>query len=243
MELFNYVASKAMEDCQQDTYPEKVYFTRKSYKKAEQTEVGEEIICRLLKDNGFSIISPEKCTLYDQIRFIRNAKIVAGIAGTIPHNMLFAKEKQKVWIFNKTYIINTMQMDVNYMRQLNVTYVDCYSCCEARPLGGGPFLITKTVQLSDFCKDNAIDFQDDKHLEKKNVRAYMNLITVASPYSPAVVDQWNSVHYFDPRFVKAFFLNFFDYIYYPGLFFKFKNCVRNILKALKHKLNSVKLSI
>lgn len=236
LRLFDYIAQRAMEGCQESSYPEKVYFTRKSYKKAEQTEVGEETICQLLKNNGFSIVSPEKCTLCEQIRLIRNAKIVSGIAGTIPHNMLFAKEKQQVWIFNKTYIINTMQMDINYMRQLFITYIDCYSCCEARPLGGGPFLITPTAQLCDFCKDNGIIFQYGETLERKNVRAYLNLISISEPYLPSVTQQWNSVHYFDPHLAQSFFSRFRRYIYKPDFYFRFKSNMWRALKRIKHRL-------
>ena len=44
---------------------------------------------------GFKKVYPERCTLDEQIGLIRGADIVAGVSGTITHNMLFAKEGQR----------------------------------------------------------------------------------------------------------------------------------------------------
>lgn len=236
LNLFDYVAEKAMESCDQTNYPDKVYFTRISYKKAERTEVGEQLLCKTLADNGFRIVSPEQCSLFEQIRYIRNAAIVAGIAGTIPHNMLFAKEKQTLWIFNKTYIINMMQMDINSMKHLNATYVDCYACCQARPLGGGPFLITKTNQLMKFCKAHNININYPDSMLKKEIKDYLDLISVSKEYHPQVIKNMKSVHYFNPEFAQRFFDDYLSIMYKPSVFFLMKNRAISILRLVKQRV-------
>ena len=59
-------------------YPsyEKVYYSRKQFKKAKGTEIGENILLDLFSKNGFTIISPEQLTLDEQIAVVRNTKLL-----------------------------------------------------------------------------------------------------------------------------------------------------------------------
>ena len=128
----------------------KIYFSRGVFKKATTTEFGGELIDKAFEAAGFKKIYPEQCTLDEQIGYIRGAEVVAGVSGTVTHNMLFAKNGQKLDIINKTYIMNTMQSDINIIKQLDVTYADAYSAYYPVSMGIGPFLFEKTEELKKY---------------------------------------------------------------------------------------------
>lgn len=175
--IFNKIASNV--NMKLSDNEEKVYFTRCGYSKAKNTEIGEEMLVNLFKKNGFKVISPEKCSLDEQIALIRNSKIIAGISGTITHNMLFADEKQKVIIINKTFSLNTMQMDINIMRNLEMVYIDSYISIFPVSLGHGPFILTYNKEIEKFIKDNNLNIPDKKFFSdkfvKKNIKKYENM--------------------------------------------------------------------
>ena len=139
LEIFDRVAESVQIDNTKKY--EGCYLTRSNWYKSKNTEIGEDVLIQLFKENGYKIVSPEKLTLDEQIRYIRQSKIVAGITGTITHNMLFAQNNQKLVIFNKTYNFNSMQKDINIIRKLDITYVDSYISILPVPLGNGPFNI------------------------------------------------------------------------------------------------------
>lgn len=174
LDVFQKVAEKV--DCSKYPHYEKVYYARSSFKKAQETEVGESILLELFRKNGFTIISPEKCTLDEQIAIVRNTDLLAGITGTIPHNLLFAKPNQKMLIINKTHNLNLAQMDINIMKQAEVCYVDAYLAKFPVLIGEGPFLLDRSPQLVKYFKQHGMDAtmneQELAQLRKKNSAAY-----------------------------------------------------------------------
>lgn len=234
LDVFEYVANQVMKTGDDISYPQKVYFTRTAYKKAKTTEIGEDSLKECFASNGFEIVSPEQNSLARQIRYIRNAEIVAGIAGTIPHNMIFAKQGQSVVILNKTYIVNMMQRDINIMRHLNVTFIDSYECVEARSLGGGPFLLCCNNNFDIYCRDHAYNVLNiSDSYEKDNVKKYLDMISMSPVYNPPVIHQEESVHYFDPEFANAFNQKYLRLFYKPSFKLVLKNNIIQILKRAK----------
>jgi hypothetical protein len=53
---------------------------------------GEKKIEQLFAKNGFKIIAPETMSVYDQIAAIKDADIIAGVAGTATHMGMFGKD-------------------------------------------------------------------------------------------------------------------------------------------------------
>ncbi len=119
----------------------KIYFTRQKLVKARMSEFGEDLFEKIYMNNEYKIIAPEKCSLEKQVNLIRSAEDIVCMAGTIAHNMLFAKNNQRITILNKTYIVNIVQKDINMMKRLNVTYIDSYISVFPVGLGQGPFCI------------------------------------------------------------------------------------------------------
>ena len=151
LNVFEKVVSSV--DCQKYPVYRNVYFSRRKFKKARQSEVGEEILLNLFKKNGFRTISPEQCTLDEQIAIIRNASCVAGIIGTLTHNLLFAQPEKQMLIINKTHNFNMIQRDINQMCRADVIYIDAYLAKFGVSIGDGPFLLYYSEPLDRFVRD------------------------------------------------------------------------------------------
>ena len=105
----------------------KIYFTRTQFRRARMTEVGEKEIETLFRENGFSVLAPEKLTFTEQVYYFSTAKEIASISGTISHNIIFCEEGTEVIILNRCSLPNIAQFSVNQMSKAKVTYVDCYA--------------------------------------------------------------------------------------------------------------------
>ena len=152
LHVFERVAESV--DCSRYPSYEKVYYSRNQFKKAKGTEIGENILLDLFSKNGFTIISPEQLTLDEQIAVVRNTKLLCGIVGTLGHNMLFAKPEQHMILVNKTHNINVAQMDINKMKNLDMTYIDSYLAKFPSLIGNGPFLITYSEMLNQYVESH-----------------------------------------------------------------------------------------
>lgn len=236
LKMFDKVVTFAMAQSSRRVYPEKIYFARTQYKKAIQSEIGEDILIEVMKNNGFEIISPEKETLFEQIRLIRNAEIIAGIAGTIPHNMLFAERRKKIMIFNKTYIINLMQMDINVMRDLDVTYIDSYVCVKPVSLGEGPFLLYNTKLLKSFCQDYNLRpvFGSNK---SNGLDDYLDLLYYSKYSSSTEFENPDSVHFFPGQFSTIFLQEYFKKVYKPSIWKKIRYYMTKVCRKFGAKMH------
>ena len=206
LDLFEKVARNAK---QIGIEYDKVYFARTAYKAAIDKEIGEESLVNLFKTNGYTIVFPEHLSLDEQIEVIRNSSIIAGITGSVTHNMLFAKPEQKLILLNKTYIKNVVQSDVNILRQLNTTYIDCFKAYLPVTMGFGPFLISVSRELEEFCIDNGFILIES--IKPHNPR--QQLLRYKSKYEEVLSTRYHtvpfkqnidSVHYFNSEFTTEF---------------------------------------
>ena len=171
--IFQRVAD-AVDCTKYETY-QKVYYSRANVKKAKGSEIGEDILLELFEKNNFTIISPERCSLDEQIAIVRNSEFLAGITGTLPHNLLFAKPGKKMLVINKTHNMNVAQMDINIMCQIDMTYVDAYYARFPVMIGEGPFLLTYSDKLDEYIRDHQLETlnrEKVKAQEKENSRIY-----------------------------------------------------------------------
>ena len=152
LKVFETVAEQV--DCTKYPSYDRVYYSRDQFKKAKGSEIGEAVLLDLFRKNDFTIISPEKLTLDEQIALIRNTRLLAGIMGTLGHNMLFARPGQQMLLINKTHNMNVAQMDINEMMQLDMTYIDSYLAEFPSLIGNGPFLLTYSSMLEKYVKDH-----------------------------------------------------------------------------------------
>ena len=80
--------------------------------------------------------------------------------------MLFAREGQNVIIAERLVLNNEIQVNVNVMKRLNVTYVDSHLGIYPTNMSG-PFIIAFTDQFAKFTEDNKLTLPDAKYTSEK----------------------------------------------------------------------------
>lgn len=132
---------------------DKIYFSRGHFQKAVGSEIGNDLLEHYFESNGFTILYPEELSLEEMICYIRNADICATPSGTLPHNFLFAQDNKKTIVVERTPLINEMQVDVDRIKDLDLTYIDGHWLICPGLSGGGPFCYGYTKEFRRFTKD------------------------------------------------------------------------------------------
>lgn len=165
LKVFDAVAENVIPDPSWET-PEKIFYSRSQFAKGIPYEFGFDCIDNFFEKNGYTILYPEKVPLSRMIHYIRNSKVVASLSGSLPHNMLFANQGQKLEIVERLVINDDNQTDVNRMKELDVTYIDAnipvYSVNFV-----GPFIMGYTEHLQKFAEDNGYTAPDEKYLTER----------------------------------------------------------------------------
>lgn len=106
---------------------EKIYFTRTRFQRAKLMEVGEKEIETLFASIGYRVMAPEALSFTEQVFYLSNCRELAGLSGSVMHNILFTEEDTKVAILNRTCMPNPPQFAINQASKAEITYIDCYS--------------------------------------------------------------------------------------------------------------------
>lgn len=176
LKVFDTIASNVQVDPSWET-PEKIYYSRSQFQKGIPFEFGFATLDDFFQRNGYTILFPEKVPLGRMIHYIRNAKVVATLSGSLPHNMLFGCQGQKVEILERFVISDDNQTDVNRMRELDVTYIDANIPVFPTDFVG-PFIMGYTDCLQRFARDRGYAPPDSQYLTarhyKQCFRRYMD---------------------------------------------------------------------
>lgn len=167
-EMFDIIADNAIPDPSWQPL-EKIYYSRSQLSKGIPFEFGFDMLDDFYAKNGYTILYPEKVPLGQMIFYIRNAKVVASLSGTLPHNMLFARNGQRVEILERCVINIDNQVDVNQIRELDVVNIDANIPIYTINFVG-PFIMGYTPELQRFAKDNNFLPPDAKYLTEKYYR-------------------------------------------------------------------------
>lgn len=132
---------------------EKLYYSRSQLTKGLEFEFGLEVLDEFYEKNGYTILYPEKVPLDEMIHYIRNSKVVATLSGSLPHNMLFARNGQKLEIVERCVLNNDFQTNVNRMRQLQVAYIDANIPLYTIDMSG-PFIMGYNDCMAHFAADH-----------------------------------------------------------------------------------------
>lgn len=154
--VYDRIAMNAAVGHDNGKLPEKIYMSRSRLKKAVKTEWDLKWFDDFFKNNGFTVIYPENIGIGELTRYLRNAREVAAMSGTLPHNMLFANSGQKLIIIEKYANINNYQPGIDMARELDVTYVDANALIWSVSPGGGPFILYPNRRFIDFAKDHCL---------------------------------------------------------------------------------------
>ncbi len=164
-EMFDIIADNAVPDPSWQPL-EKIYYSRSQLSKGIPFEFGFDMLDDFFSQNGYTILYPEKVPLDQMIFYIRNAKVVASLSGTLPHNMLFARNGQKVEILERCVINVDNQVDVNQIRDLDVVNIDANIPIYTINFVG-PFIMGYTPELQRFAEDKGYLAPDAKYLTEK----------------------------------------------------------------------------
>ncbi|MCB6346983.1 glycosyltransferase family 61 protein [Clostridium sp. AF18-27] len=153
-QIFQYIVGKL--NAQSISFPkyEKIYWTRTKLKKAKQSEIGEKHLERFFEANGYKVLAPEKLSLLEQVYYFSTCKKMAGISGSIPHNLVFADSDTEMLILNRTYRINVNQFPINEMCGANVIYLDCHAAFLPNSADKGPYWLTFNSNMERYANDN-----------------------------------------------------------------------------------------
>lgn len=181
LKVFDAIVDNVVVDPAWET-PEKIYYSRSLFAKGIPFEFGFDALDNFFEKNGYKVLYPEKVPLGQMVHYIRNSKVVASLSGSLPHNMLFARNGQKVEIVERLVISDDNQTDVNRMRELDVVYIDANIPVYTIDFVG-PFIMGYTKELKQFAEDNGYLPPDGQYLTQKHykkcfvryMRAYQDL--------------------------------------------------------------------
>lgn len=168
LRVFDEIANNVVVDPSWDI-PKKIYYSRSQLAKGLPYEFGFDALDNFFEKNGYKILFPEKVPLDQMIHYIRNSDVVATLSGSLPHNMLFAANGQKVEIVERLVISDDNQTDVNRMRELNVTYIDANIPVYTIDFVG-PFIMGYTEQMRKFAEDHGYLPPDEQFLSEKHYK-------------------------------------------------------------------------
>lgn len=133
-------------------YGKKLYFTRTA--KKIWYELGEKSIEDAFRNEGYTIVSPEKCSVDNQIAMLMHCISFAATEGSISHNVIFCKPHTPVTVVRKVNDVNKYQMALNDVAGVDVTYIDAHRSIRAHKGGewGGPFYLYVNGNLERFFK-------------------------------------------------------------------------------------------
>ena len=104
----------------------KIYFAYSSGKMhgLMNKTTGEDRIHHLFEQKGYTIIYPEKHTLFDQLNILINATDFASTVGSCSHNILFLRDGTNVTLIPRANYLTGYQQAINEIHELNIRYVD-----------------------------------------------------------------------------------------------------------------------
>lgn len=169
-DIFRHIVKKLNEQKLSFPHYDKIYWTRTHLRKARRTEIGEKQIEKLFKANGYKVLAPEKLSLVEQVHYFSTCRQMAGISGSIPHNLVFSNSDTEMIILNKTYRINTIQFSINEMCGAKVTYVDCHASFFPNSPDKGPYWLVYNQNLEKFAQDHCFNIPPNLSKTKGKVK-------------------------------------------------------------------------
>ena len=144
---------------------DRIYFTRTKFRRSKYTEVGEERIEKLFRENGFTVLSPERLTVREQVFYFSTCKEIASLSGTIGHQIVFSEPGNQYYNLNRCCLLNYAQLAVNQMSSAEITYIDVYAKETLKKPQYWPVWVEANHNLSRFFRDRSFPVTDYKPIE------------------------------------------------------------------------------
>lgn len=153
-----------------------IFLTRSNLPKSSRYEIGINMLDDFFASNGFSIISPEKLTLSQLITSIESAPIVASVAGSTAHNLIFGNATQQSYIMERTPYFNFGQPLISKAIGSETTYIETCLSPSTAAYGLGPFMYYPTEWFKQFSVKKSMPFDFSDYISEKvvnnNLRKY-----------------------------------------------------------------------
>lgn len=169
LEVFNTVAQNVVVDPSWKPL-KKIYWSRSQLAKHGEFEFGFEALDDFFQRNGYVVLFPEKVPLSEMIYYIRSSDVIASVSGSLPHNMFFGRQGQKIEIVERCVLNNDWQSSVNRMKELKTTYIDANIAIYTVSMCG-PFIMGYNDQLQAFAADRGFDPPAEHYTTKKHWKA------------------------------------------------------------------------
>lgn len=226
--------------------PEKVYMSRSLLPKHRDLEFGFEALDDFFKKNGYTVLYPEKIPLSQLIQYIRNAEVVATVSGTLPQNMLFGKQGQRLLIMERCAFINDWQPPVDRIKELQTTYVDANIPIYTVPMTG-PFIMGYNDIVQRFAEDNGLlppdaRFYSDRYFRAcfigymKSYRDLYRYQWFMEPYLIPEMDYHLEAYEYGAQFYKEYLNGSRPFLWHHYFEFHYwKQLVKRLLKNLQSR--------
>ena len=145
----------------------KIYFSKSCNINIER-HIGTLLMDKIYSKNGYKVLYPELLSIRDMIAVLKNCEEFVAQSGSNAHNAIFLSDNTKITILNRSAHFHPCQTMINKIRNLKVTYVDCF--CEELPVDWcyGPFIFLYTNKLKQYLDANKFTY-NAKKLKKENI--------------------------------------------------------------------------
>ncbi len=167
--MYDTIASNVTPE-NHDTY-EKIYFSRS--KLGANRTFGEVNVQTIFENNGFKVIWPEQLTLDNQIHLAKNARVIAGVAGTALHLGVFMKPNGQIIQLKRNLIpedCSDAQYLLAWLQNADITFIDAsVEMKRTEHSTALPQIIGDTKYLEQFLNDAGFIWQknDFKHYNER----------------------------------------------------------------------------
>lgn len=150
----------------------KVYFSYASYGNSKQ--IGENRIADYFKQQGYTIIAPEKLSFQEQLNILTSCDSFASTIGSCSHNLIFLKDGTEVILIPRANYLTGYQPALDHVHELNITYIDAtLSVFTAKQPWNGPFFYLVSDQLKAYFHDDSERDAKDWKKVYKSFKTYM----------------------------------------------------------------------
>ncbi len=158
------------------TPKERIFLSRSQLEKARNMEAGLDFLDHYFAKTHYTVLYPEKTPLAYMIYLIRHADICASCSGSLPHNMLFGTDGQQILVVERNALNNTIQVDINRIKNLHTIYLDGNVTVYPVELAYGPFIFYYNTTFQQFTEEQGYlppdDFYRSRRYTKKVFQQY-----------------------------------------------------------------------
>ena len=135
---------------------DKVYFSKKERKN--DRAIGERPLEQILARNGYSVYYPERMSVGEVLSVVKGCNLFVATSGTNIHNSLFLRHNSRMVCLNRSEHYHPIQIMIDRMNGLNVSYVDAYIFGSKANWSNGPFFLFPTNGIRRFFSSEAMTF-------------------------------------------------------------------------------------